>query len=125
MTPCNCTRLVKEWLHAVALHDVNAVLTKYDRNAILVATLAPAPLRGKAITNYFQDFLSKPFLYGQLDEIFCQRLTSTECVASGLYTFHYVESNRQWVSVPARFTYVFRKTPRGWLIVHHHSSKVP
>jgi hypothetical protein len=45
-------------------------------------------------------------------------------VASGLYTFSY-RMNGQLVELPARYTFVYRKTPHGWAIVHHHSSAPP
>ena len=43
---------------------------------------------------------------------------------SGLYTFSYTKDGKE-VRVPARFTFVFHRTPAGWLIVSHHSSVVP
>ena len=45
-------------------------------------------------------------------------------VASGLYTFSY-KKDGQRVELPARYTFVYRKTPHGWAIVRHHSSALP
>ena len=44
--------------------------------------------------------------------------------ASGLYTFSY-EKDGQLLELPARYTFVYRKTPHGWAIVRHHSSALP
>jgi hypothetical protein len=45
-------------------------------------------------------------------------------VASGLYTFSY-RKDGQLVELPARYTFVYRKTPHGWAIIRHHSSALP
>jgi len=45
-------------------------------------------------------------------------------VASGLYTFSYRKDGRL-VELPARYTFVYRKTTDGWAIVRHHSSALP
>ncbi|MEN2980175.1 nuclear transport factor 2 family protein [Tistrella bauzanensis] len=44
--------------------------------------------------------------------------------ATGFYTFAYTEKGRE-VSVPARYTLIYRKTSDGWRIVSHHSSRMP
>jgi len=45
-------------------------------------------------------------------------------VISGLYTFSFEEDGKM-VSIPARFSFVYEKENGKWLIVEHHSSKVP
>src|SRR6266487_1397150 len=42
---------------------------------------------------------------------------------SGLYTFSYTKDGKE-VRVPARFTFVFRRSPAGWLIVSFFSSVI-
>jgi uncharacterized protein (TIGR02246 family) len=43
---------------------------------------------------------------------------------SGYYTFRLAEGGKM-VDVPARYSFVFRHDGRRWLIVQHHSSRLP
>jgi hypothetical protein len=45
-------------------------------------------------------------------------------VASSLYTFSF-RKDGQRVELPARYMFVYRKTPHGRAIVRHHSSTLP
>jgi hypothetical protein len=49
------------------------------------------------------------------------RLFRDAAEISGLYTFGYTKAAEE-IRVPVRFTFVYRKTAKGWLIVAHHSS---
>lgn len=43
-------------------------------------------------------------------------------VNTGYYTFSFTENDGTNVVLPYRFSFTYRKTPGGWLIVSHHSS---
>jgi hypothetical protein len=45
-------------------------------------------------------------------------------IDSGLYNFFFVREGKALL-VPARYTFVYRKRDGKWLIVEHHSSRVP
>ena len=120
--------IYNNWVDAMTCpkNDIHRVLELYHPNAILIPTFSPVI----CITEdqryaYFKNLISLPTL-----AISTEELISTECnkviVNSGLYTFSYVSSssNRQ-VTVPARFSFVYKNFDGCWLIVSHHSSVLP
>ena len=116
-------RMVERWIEAVNDHCVESVVAQYAHNAVLIATIAPYPLIDKRdIRRYFVDFLSKPNLKGVINTIMSQPIKDG-FVVSGTYTFSYGRVIK--ATVPARFSYVFIMTPKGYRILNHHSSKIP
>ena len=96
----------------------------YAPDATLLSTFDPKPLETPAeITAYFHKLTQNPNLKAtvQTEKI---RTFADGGEDSGLYTFSYTKDGKE-VRVPARFTFVFQRTPAGWLIVSHHSSVVP
>ena len=114
-----------EWTEALGNgHDETAVTALYEEDATLLATLDPKPLETPAeIAGYFHKLTQNPELKAtvQSEKI---DLFGDAAVASGLYTFSYRKDGRL-VERPARYTFVYRKTPHGWAIVRHHSSALP
>src|SRR5215472_7545361 len=114
-----------EWTEALGNgHDETAVTALYEEDATLLATLDPKPLETPAeIAGYFHKLTQNPELKAtvQSEKI---DLFGDAAVASGLYTFSYRKDGRL-VELPARYTFVYRKTPHGWAIVRHHSSALP
>jgi len=114
-----------EWTEALGNgHDEKPVTALYDNDATLLATLDPKPLETPAeIAAYFHKLTQNPELKAtvQSEKI---DLFGDSAVASGLYTFSY-RKDGQLVELPARYTFVYRKTPHGWTIVRHHSSALP
>jgi hypothetical protein len=100
------------------------ILALYAPDAILLSTFDAKPLETPAeIAAYFQKLTQNPNLKAevQTEKIHTFADGGTD---SGLYTFSYTKDGKE-VRVPARFNFVFRQTPTGWLIVSHHSSVVP
>jgi uncharacterized membrane protein YqiK len=116
---------LQEWTEALASgHDEKPVTALYDRDATLLATFDPKPLETPAeIAGYFHKLTQNPELKAtvQSEKI---DLFDDAAVASGLYTFNY-RKDGQLVELPARYTFVYRKTSHGWMIVRHHSSALP
>ena len=114
-----------EWTEALANgHDERPVTALYDKDATLLATFDPKPLETPGeIAAYFHKLTQNPELTAtvQSEKI---DLFGDAAVASGLYTFSY-RKDRQLLELPARYTFVYRKTPHGWAIVRHHSSALP
>ena len=54
-----------------------------------------------------------------------ERVYGDTAIVSGAYTFSDVRDGVATNMRPARFTFVFRRDGNGWLIVDHHSSRVP
>jgi hypothetical protein len=97
----------------------------YAPDAILLSTFDPKPLETPAeITSYFHKLTQNPNLKATVQSEKIQTFADDGGEDSGLYTFSYTKDGKE-VRVPARFTFVFRRTPAGWLIVSHHSSVVP
>lgn len=126
-------RATKAEIHAALMKWINAlgsgqgekpVAALYARDAILLATFAPKPLTTPAeIAAYFRQLTQKPELRARVQSEKID-LFGGGGADTGLYTFSY-RGNSQEVHVPARFTFVFRKSAKDWLIVSHHSSLVP
>jgi hypothetical protein len=114
-----------KWTRALASgQGGKPVAALYAGNAILLATFAPEPLiTPAAIAAYFRRLTAKPDLRATVEREWID-LFGDGAADTGLYTFSYREGGKE-VRVPARFTFVYRKTARGWLIVSHHSSVVP
>ena len=91
---------------------------------MLLPTLSPKVADTPELRkDYFDVFTAKQNLRGAVNEEHI-RVYGLFAVNSGLYTFTYTK-NGQMVSVPARFSFVYHKTPQGWMIIDHHSSKLP
>jgi uncharacterized protein (TIGR02246 family) len=116
---------LQKWINALSSgQGEKPVMALYAKDAILLATFAAAPLTTPAeIAAYFRRLAAMPDLGAtvQSEKI---DLFGDGAADTGLYTFHYREGGKE-VRVPARFTFVYRRTPRGWIIVSHHSSVVP
>ena len=112
------------WLKAVSSGGPDAVMTLYLDNAVLLPTLAPGVHGNPAKRlEYFKIFTANENLQGTIDELHT-RVIGDVGINSGLYTFTF-KKNGQPVSAAARFSFVYKKTPLGWMIVDHHSSLVP
>jgi hypothetical protein len=116
---------LQDWTEALANgHDERPVTALYDKDATVLATFDPRPLETPSdIAAYFHKLTQNPELKAtvQSEKI---DLFGDAAVASGLYTFSY-RKNGELVQLPARYTFVYRKSPNGWTIVRHHSSALP
>lgn len=112
------------WFKAVSTGSSNTVMKLYTKDAVLLPTLSPKVCNTPASRKeYFDKFTTKQNLKGTLNEEHIQVFGNT-AINSGLYTFTFIKEGKE-VSVPARFTFVYRHTPHGWMIIDHHSSKLP
>ena len=112
------------WLKAVSTGSPDAVMALYGDDAILIPTLAPDmhETAAKRLA-YFKLFTANENLQGKVNELHT-RVFGDIAINSGLYTFTFKKDGRE-VTVSARFSFVYKKTPHGWMIVDHHSSMVP
>ena len=114
-----------QWRDALASGKAENVVKLYDNDAILLATLAAKPITNqKARTQYFTTLTAKPKVIATVDEKHIKLLDEDDAVISGLYTFSF-EENGKTIKIPARYSFVYEKTNGAWMIVEHHSSKVP
>jgi hypothetical protein len=113
------------WVEALGSGKGEApIAALYAPDAILLSTFDPKPLETPtAIAAYFHQLTQNPNLKATVQTEKIDTFADGGA-DSGLYTFSYTKEGTE-VRVPARFTFVFRRTPAGWLIVSHHSSVVP
>ena len=102
------------------------VVDKYASDAILLPTCSDEPAIGRAdIKKYFvEKFLPAEPRLTSLGTPTAGRAGNV-IFGSGLYQFTLKDKQGKDVTVPARYTYMFRQAGRGYLIVQHHSSLEP
>jgi hypothetical protein len=100
----------------VAAYNSRARITAlYDPEAVFWGTSAKTiAANPSAIANYFKDAGKTPEARVTLGEQHI-RVYGDVAINTGYYTFRN----------PARYTFVYRKRDGKWLIVDHHSSRVP
>ncbi len=92
----------------------------YATDAILLPTVSDKVRHNhREIEGYFAHFLAKG-PSGEIDESNA-RTFGDIAINSGVYTFTFEDGS----AVQARFTFVYRWGGRRWLIVEHHSSRMP
>ncbi|MFZ4541387.1 MAG: SgcJ/EcaC family oxidoreductase [Rickettsiales bacterium] len=113
------------WRKALSSGKAENVVKLYDKDAILLATLAAKPLTTQEQrTEYFTKLTAKTKLSATVDEEHVKLLDEDNAVVSGLYTFRFEEAGKN-IEIPARYSFVYEKENGQWMIVEHHSSKVP
>ena len=104
--------------------DPARITTLYDQEAVLWGTSAktasPTPA---AIAEYFKDAKKRPDARVTLGEQHI-RVYGDVAISTGYYTFTDMRDGKS-VTNPARNTFVYRYRDGNWLIVDHHSSRVP
>lgn len=112
------------WRAAYDSRDPARITAMYDSDAVLWGTTAKTvAATPAAVAEYFKDAPKSPNARVAFGEQHI-RVYGDVAVNTGYYTFSNVRDG-QPVSVPARFTMVFRNRDGKWLIVAHHSSRVP
>ena len=117
------TEFLEEWMKTVCSNDVNAIISWYKEDAVLLGTLDKKVRKGRdKIKEYFDFFVQlKPC--GKITEI-VEKDYGHIAVINGTYDFDLVEDDKQ-ILAPARFTFVLERVGITWKIQSHHSSKQP
>lgn len=118
---------LQAWAAAFNAGDVQGVLALYAPDALLLATAAPDPRRGRAaMRSYFEQLMVAQSASVQFGATLSVHGTDP-AAAGGLYQFRYTDPARGPVVTPARFTYVVTRDGPGTVgqILQHHSSAVP
>lgn len=115
------------WCSAIgtAKGDSAKIVKFYAPNAILLPTLSSKILvnHDHGLDAYFKKLISYPNIQCKPQELVTQ-LFGNIAINSGLYTFSYVDHGKT-TTIPARFSFVYKDDGQQWLIVNHHSSKLP
>jgi uncharacterized protein (TIGR02246 family) len=114
-----------KWAAVFVDDNPDSILALYAPDAVLWGTLSPTLRQGPAaLREYFvAAFKALPghkVSFG--DQLI--RVYGDTAVNTGYYTFSYVKDG-ETKTLPARYSFVYAKGDKGWLIVDHHSSSVP
>jgi uncharacterized protein (TIGR02246 family) len=114
-----------QWATMFVDDNPDRILTLYAPDAVLWGTLSPTVRQGPAaLREYFvAAFKVLPGHRVSFGEQLI-RVYGKTGINTGYYTFSYVKDG-ETRSIPARYSFVYVKTDRGWLIVDHHSSAMP
>lgn len=112
------------WAAAYNSHVPDSVLARYDAAAVFWGTTSPT-LRDtpEEILDYFRGLANRPNASVTIGE-HRVRVFGGIAINTGLYTFTDVVDGEA-VTRPARFTFSYRLADGEWLIVDHHSSRLP
>ncbi|MER5835484.1 SgcJ/EcaC family oxidoreductase [Streptomyces sp. NPDC002130] len=127
VTKAQVLGLFDRWNAALQTGDPNKVADLYAKDAVLLPTVSNQVRTDRAeIVDYFEHFLqNKPV--GTKVESVVNVLDRDTVIDTGVYEFALTDHETGVKStVKARYTYAYEKQPNGtWLIVNHHSSKMP
>ncbi|MFF5365551.1 SgcJ/EcaC family oxidoreductase [Streptomyces sp. NPDC013187] len=119
--------LFDDWNAALQTGDPKKVADLYAKDAVLLPTVSNQVRTDRAaIVDYFEHFLqNKPV--GTKTESVVNVLDRDTVIDTGVYEFALTDHETgEKSTVKARYTYAYEKQPNGkWLIVNHHSSKMP
>ncbi|MFI6375482.1 SgcJ/EcaC family oxidoreductase [Streptomyces sp. NPDC050546] len=127
VTKAQVLGLFDNWNAALRTGDPKKVADLYAKDAVLLPTVSNNVRTDRAeIVDYFEHFLkNKPV--GTKIESHVNILDRNTAIDTGVYEFALTDHETgEKSTVEARYTYAYEKQPNGkWLIVNHHSSKMP
>ena len=117
-----------DWCDAIgnAKGDPAVVVKYYAPGAILLPTLSPKILINTqgGLDAYFTKFTSHTNIKCIPEKLITRVYDENIGMNTGLYAFTYIE-NGKTETVKARFSFFYKKNSNQWLIINHHSSKLP
>lgn len=116
--------MLTKWVAAVESGDAQKVVALYDNDAIFFSTFAIKPMKTQAERlAYYRKAVAEPDVKIDIVESH-PHIFGDVAVNSGLYTFHYTQDGEP-MEIPARFTFTYMLKGGEWVIIDHHSSRVP
>ena len=119
------SEFVDEWMKTICSNNVEAIVSMYKKEAVLLGTLDGKLRNGHSEIKEYFDFFVKLQPCGKItsiaEEDFGHRRVG---VANGTYDFELTENGEKTI-IPARFTFVLERAGTKWKIHSHHSSKQP
>ena len=117
------TEFVEVWMETLCSNNVDAIVSLYKEDAVLLGTLDSKIRKGSSEIREYFDFFVKLKPCGRITEIVEEDWGHRRiAVANGTFDFELTEDNEQ-TTTPARFTFVLDKVGTKWKIHSHHSSK--
>ena len=112
------------WIEAFNSRDPARITALYDPEALLWGAAAQKPITGTAIAEYFRNAVQRPANRASLGE-HQVRVYGDTAIDTGTYMFSEVRDGSVAAVLPERYTLVYRNRGGKWMIVEHHSSRVP
>jgi len=118
-------RTFATWINYVSLGSPDKVASLYRGDAVFMPTLSnkicDTPEKRR---EYLDKLTSLKNLKVSVSDVHIKTYGNT-ATNSGFYTFNYDNGLGGTITLAARYSFVYELTPQGWLIVSHHSSKLP
>jgi uncharacterized protein (TIGR02246 family) len=112
------------WADAYNSRDAARIVALYAPDALFWGTratgIASTP---QQVAAYFQESVRNPNLRVKVNERRI-RVYGRVGISAGVYTVTDLKDGQE-VATPGRFTFVFEQRAGQWVIVHHHSSRMP
>lgn len=103
---------------------MDQIMALYAPDAIMISTFAQDPLtKREQIEEFFQMVVVNPDIDVKILESH-PRTYDQLATNSGRYALSYTQDGES-VTIPARFTFVYKLENGKWMIVEHHSSRMP
>ena len=112
------------WRAAYDSRDPRRIAAMYDKGAVFWGTtMKSVATSQEAITEYFKDAPSRPYARVVFTEQHV-RVYGDVAFNSGTYAFKDSRDGKE-ITNPSRYSMVFQRQAGTWVLVHHHSSRVP
>ena len=116
---------VEEWMKTICSNNVEAIVSMYKKEAVLLGTLDGKLRNGHSEIKEYFDFFVKLQPCGKITSIVEEDFGHRRMgVANGTYDFELSENGEKTLT-SARFTFVLERAGTKWKIHSHHSSKLP
>jgi uncharacterized protein (TIGR02246 family) len=109
------------WIEGISKGDADYMVALYDKDAILHGTVSPLLRQGPAlIREYFEATVANPPTMSFVEPMHI-RVFGDTAVNTGNYETRFGSN----APLTLRYSFVYRKVGDKWLIVDHHSSRMP
>jgi hypothetical protein len=118
-----------QWCSSIRLAkgDPQKIVKFYANHAILLPTLSDKILFNDhgGLNDYFAKLTSYKNIHCVTTRLIIEINGEGFATTAGFYQFIYDDKTGNRIVIPARFTFVYKKQDNTWLIIQHHSSKIP
>lgn len=109
------------WVEGIGKGDADYMVSLYAEDAILHGTVSPVLRQGPAlIREYFEATVANPPTMAFVEPMHI-RVFGDTAVNTGNYTTRFGTN----APITLRYSFVYHKVGDKWLIVDHHSSRMP
>lgn len=118
------TAAVADWIAAYDSRDPARISAQYAPDAVFWGTGSKTVRTNPSdIAEYFKDAAKRPNARASIGEQHV-RVYGNVAIATGYNTFSDIREGKRTPN-PARFSMVFHKRDGKWILVDHHSSRLP